>query len=164
MADSYFTLTVDDNSPAVAYAPFRDTLGAPDLSAGWNPYYTGTGFSSGSNSSGSAVSNIGNGTSLHLTTCDGAQVAIQWNGESSHQFSLTSSSYIPVPSVRASIICWPYRCLLCARSSDIRLLQGGEGAPITVTSRSIFDRGYRSNTVSSRSVARNDMLLSRKWW
>lgn len=89
MADSYFTLTVDDNSPTVGYAPFRDTLGAPNLTAGWNPYYTGSGFSSGSNSS-SVVSNIGNGTSLHLTASDGAQVAIQWNGEYSCNI-LTSS-------------------------------------------------------------------------
>ncbi|KAH9935776.1 uncharacterized protein B0H18DRAFT_977253 [Fomitopsis serialis] len=93
MADTLFSITVDDNSPTIAYAPFGDTLGQPDVSAGWNPYYTGSGFSSGSNSSSSsAVSNFGNGTSLHVTACDGAQVAIQWNGTAINVFGTITAN------------------------------------------------------------------------
>ena len=80
MADLLTTITIDDTSPVISYSPFADTFSSPNTLEGWNPYYTASGFSSGSNSS-SVVSNIGNGTSLHLTACDGAQVAIQWNGE-----------------------------------------------------------------------------------
>lgn len=82
MAESVFPLTLDDTSPTIAYAPFADTFGLPNLTAGWNPYYTDSGFStdSGPSSSSSGVSNIGNGTSLHVTAHDGAQFAIRWNG------------------------------------------------------------------------------------
>ncbi|KZT71800.1 hypothetical protein DAEQUDRAFT_706567 [Daedalea quercina L-15889] len=94
MADTLVSIAVDDNSPTIAYAPFGDTFGAPNLTAGWNPYYTGSGFSTGSNSSSSSVvSNLGNGTSLRLTACDGAQVAIQWNGTAINVFgTITTSS------------------------------------------------------------------------
>lgn len=84
MADTVFPVTLDDTSPTITYAPFADALSLPNLTAGWNSYYTVSGFSTdpGSSSSSSVVSNIGNGTSLHLTACDGAQFAIKWNGES----------------------------------------------------------------------------------
>ena len=120
MANSYFTLTLDDNSPTVAYAPFRDTFGAPNLTAGWNPYYTGSGFSSGSNSS-SVVSNIGNGTSLHLTACDAAQVAIQWNGEHTCDFSHTSFACV----FHACTLCECVGRLLAERSSIRRAIFTG---------------------------------------
>lgn len=83
MADAVFPVTLDDTSPTITYAPFTDASSAPNLTAGWNSYYTASGFSSdpSPSSSSSAVSNIGNGTSLHLTACDGAQFAIKWNGE-----------------------------------------------------------------------------------
>ncbi|KAH9839208.1 uncharacterized protein C8Q71DRAFT_703803 [Rhodofomes roseus] len=94
MANTLVSIIVDDNSPTIAYAPFGDTLGEPNVTAGWNPYYTGSGFSSGSNSSSSSVvSNLGSGTSLHVTACDGAQVAIRWNGTAINVFgTITANS------------------------------------------------------------------------
>jgi len=82
MADPVFPITLDDTSPTIVYAPFGDSFGVPDLSSGWNPYYTDSGFATdpGPLSSGPGVSDIGNGTSLHLTASDGAQLAIKWNG------------------------------------------------------------------------------------
>ncbi|KAI0949030.1 hypothetical protein AcW1_008745 [Taiwanofungus camphoratus] len=82
MAGTVFPITIDDTSPTVSYAPFADTFGVPDLLAGWNPYYTYSGFAADpySSASGSSVSNVGNGTSLHLTACDSAAFAIRWNG------------------------------------------------------------------------------------
>ncbi|CCL98691.1 uncharacterized protein FIBRA_00694 [Fibroporia radiculosa] len=82
MAVPVFPIIIDDTSPTVAYAPFADTYGTPNLTAGWNPYYTDLGFSSntGSLSTGTGVSNVGAGTSLHLTAHDGAEFAIKWNG------------------------------------------------------------------------------------
>jgi hypothetical protein len=64
---------IDDTSPTIAYYPFADTFGTPDLLAGWNPYYTGSGFAS-------HQGQIGGGTSLHRTSLDGASASIQWNG------------------------------------------------------------------------------------
>ncbi|PCH36085.1 hypothetical protein WOLCODRAFT_140217 [Wolfiporia cocos MD-104 SS10] len=82
MAVPVFSITVDDNSPTIAYAPFADTFGPPNVTAGWNPYYSVSGFAEvyGSSSSGSGVGNIGNGTSLHLTACNNAEFALKWNG------------------------------------------------------------------------------------
>ncbi|TFY69899.1 hypothetical protein EVJ58_g135 [Rhodofomes roseus] len=75
MANTLVSIIVDDNSPTIAYAPFGDTLGEPNVTAGWNPYYTGSGFSSGSNSSSSSV------------------VAIRWNGTAINVFgTITANS------------------------------------------------------------------------
>ncbi|KAI0675399.1 hypothetical protein C8Q78DRAFT_1114225 [Trametes maxima] len=84
MADPLFPLTIDDTSPVVLYAPFADTFGAPALAAGWNPYFTISGFSETPSGQGADVrSAVGNGTSMHLTAHDGAALQINWNGESS---------------------------------------------------------------------------------
>ncbi|PPR04378.1 hypothetical protein CVT26_004215 [Gymnopilus dilepis] len=64
---------VDDTSPTISYSPFRDTLSTPDLSAGWNPYYNLSGFVH-------AQGEVGNGTSLHITSLDGASLALQFRG------------------------------------------------------------------------------------
>ncbi len=83
MAVPVFSVTIDDTSPTIAYAPFGDSFGKPILLQGWNPYFTKSGFATdaGSSSSDSGVSNIGDGTSLHLTAHDGAEFAISWNGK-----------------------------------------------------------------------------------
>ncbi|KAI0645800.1 hypothetical protein C8Q79DRAFT_926934 [Trametes meyenii] len=81
MADPLFPLTIDDTSPVVLYAPFGDTFGAPTLAAGWNPYFTISGFSETPSGQGADVrSSVGNGTSMHLTAHDGAALQINWNG------------------------------------------------------------------------------------
>lgn len=66
-------VTIDDTSPCISYSPFRDTYTTPNLSAGWNPYYDKSGFATSSGE-------IGNGTSLHITSLDGASLALQWHG------------------------------------------------------------------------------------
>ncbi|KAH9948930.1 hypothetical protein B0H21DRAFT_689167 [Amylocystis lapponica] len=81
MADFVFPLTIDDTSPTISYSPFPDTFGVPDVLAGWNPYYTDSGFATDPGpSSSSPVTDIGNGTSLHITALDGAAFAVAWNG------------------------------------------------------------------------------------
>lgn len=65
-------LSVDDTSPTIVYAPFGDTFGSPNLTAGWNPY-----FDSGFNA---FPGQVGNGTSSHITSLDGAALSITWQG------------------------------------------------------------------------------------
>jgi len=66
---------VDDTSPSVAYSPFGDTFSIPAPTAGWNPYFDGSGFAS-------ALGETGNGTSYHVTSLDGATISLQWKGAS----------------------------------------------------------------------------------
>ena len=81
MADPVFNTTIDDTSPVVLYAPFADTFSTPNTALGWNPFYTDSGFATVNSGAGSAIGPaIGNGTSLHLTACDGAALQINWNG------------------------------------------------------------------------------------
>lgn len=83
MADPAFPLTIDDTSPIVLYQPFGDIFTAvPNLGAGWNQYYSISGFAQSPSGAGTSVtaSTVGNGTSLHLTTSDGAELRIDWNG------------------------------------------------------------------------------------
>ena len=72
--ENFFQFLVDDTSPTISYSPFRDTLSVPNLSAGWNPYYDQSGFAS-------SIGELGNGTSLHITSLDGASLGFQWHGE-----------------------------------------------------------------------------------
>ena len=74
MAD-FVQFTVDDTSPTISYSPFGDTFSTPNLSAGWNPYYTLSGFPH-------TLGDIGNGTSLHITSRNGSSCLIQWHGVS----------------------------------------------------------------------------------
>lgn len=70
-----FQIVIDDTSPCLSYFPFSDTLdGTPDLAAGWNPYFTDSGFPS-------TLGAQGNGSSLHLTSLDGAAFSFNWTGE-----------------------------------------------------------------------------------
>lgn len=68
-----FQLILDDTSPVVNYYPFSETLGAADLVAGWNSYFTQSGFLS-------VLGQTGEGTSLHVTGLEGAELTIQWFG------------------------------------------------------------------------------------
>lgn len=68
-----FQVLIDDTSPSLSYFPFADTFATPDLTAGWNPYYTNSGFPSSPGAQG-------NGTSLHLTSHDGAVFSFNWTG------------------------------------------------------------------------------------
>lgn len=65
--------TIDDASPQVAYSPFADTFVAPDLSAGWNPYYSESGFAA-------SPGDQGEGETQHITALDGAGLELQFNG------------------------------------------------------------------------------------
>lgn len=65
---------VDDTSPSISYLPFGDTLSLPDRSAGWNPFFSESGFAG-------AQGVTGNGTSLHVTSHDGATLIVNWQGE-----------------------------------------------------------------------------------
>lgn len=85
--------TIDDTSPTVVYAPFGDTLNLPNLLAGWNPYYDGSGFASGILG---VDGEVGVGTSLHVTSRDGASLAVRWHGAPNCLHCLT----YPMPSLR----------------------------------------------------------------
>lgn len=73
--DTSFVITIDDTSPTFVYSPFADTFGTPNLTAGWNPYYSETAFTP------NPLTGEGNGTSLHVTSADGASLSLRWNGE-----------------------------------------------------------------------------------
>ncbi|KAF8172424.1 hypothetical protein K438DRAFT_1728946 [Mycena galopus ATCC 62051] len=80
---------VDDSSPTVTYSPFGDTFSSPNLSAGWNPYWEDPGFST------KVPGAIGSGTSLHITSLNGASLRIQWTGIGIQLVgNVSSASYI----------------------------------------------------------------------
>ncbi|KAI0048280.1 hypothetical protein FA95DRAFT_1098201 [Auriscalpium vulgare] len=86
MADT-FQLLIDDTSPVLSFFPFPDTLAAPDLLAGWNPYFTETGFAN-------PLGEVGEGTSLHITSLDQAAFSIQWFGTAIQLFgNITAATY-----------------------------------------------------------------------
>ncbi|KAI0339912.1 hypothetical protein BDW22DRAFT_1399608 [Trametopsis cervina] len=74
--DGSFRITIDDTSPTVVYAPFADTFSSPNLTAGWNPFFSDSGFADTTSSDGQ----VGEGTSFHVTSGDGASLRIRWNG------------------------------------------------------------------------------------
>jgi hypothetical protein len=71
---------VDDSSPALAYAPFADSFGQPDLAAGWNPYFVGSGFVA-------SLGQAGVGESQHITSRNGASLSLRWHGACDLSFS-----------------------------------------------------------------------------
>ncbi|TEB37203.1 hypothetical protein FA13DRAFT_1705486 [Coprinellus micaceus] len=78
---------VNDTSPAIVYSPFGDTFSTPNTKAGWNPYYSGSGFATAQ-----GVKGVGN--SFHITSLDGASFTIAWNGSSIQlQGNVTNASY-----------------------------------------------------------------------
>jgi len=81
------SFTVNDTSPSILYSPFGDTFSIPNLSAGWNPYYTLSGYASG-------LGGVGNGTSLHITSDNGSSLVVQWHGTGIQLYgNATSASY-----------------------------------------------------------------------
>ncbi|KAI0823615.1 hypothetical protein BC628DRAFT_1324565 [Trametes gibbosa] len=107
MADPVFPLTIDDTSPLVLYQPFGDIFTLPaDLSVGWNQYYTASGLPQSPSGPGAPIGpNVGNGTSLHLTTSDGAALRIDWSGTDVTIFgTLTQSLSTNAPDVSYSVI------------------------------------------------------------
>ncbi|GLB36973.1 hypothetical protein LshimejAT787_0400240 [Lyophyllum shimeji] len=64
---------VDDTSPMISYSPLGDTFSTVNLTAGWNPYFSGSGFVK-------AIGETGQGTSLHTTFRDEAALSITWTG------------------------------------------------------------------------------------
>ncbi|KAF9501686.1 hypothetical protein BDN71DRAFT_1438297 [Pleurotus eryngii] len=73
MAQTVYTIDVDDISPSISYSPFADTFTTPDLLSGWNPYFTDGGFAT-------FQGQTGNGTSLHISALNGSSVSLQWRG------------------------------------------------------------------------------------
>ncbi|KAJ6587224.1 hypothetical protein DFH09DRAFT_1028471 [Mycena vulgaris] len=85
---SVVQFTVDDSSPTVSYFPLGDTFSSPNLSAGWNPHWDNPGFAS------ATIGSSGSGTSLHITSLDGASLQIAWKGTGIKLFgNVTRSSY-----------------------------------------------------------------------
>ncbi|KAL0581903.1 hypothetical protein V5O48_000133 [Marasmius crinis-equi] len=69
------SIVVDDTSPTILYSPFADTFGAPDFTAGWNPLFNRT-------SLGGAPLNVGNSTTVHVTSRNGSTFLINFQGTS----------------------------------------------------------------------------------
>ncbi|PBK73458.1 hypothetical protein ARMSODRAFT_1081657 [Armillaria solidipes] len=77
---------VDDTSPAISYYPFRDTFSTPNLTAGWNPYYNGSGFLT-------SLGETGEGTSFHVSSLNGASLSIQWHGTGIQLYGNATDAY-----------------------------------------------------------------------
>ncbi|KAF9051373.1 hypothetical protein BJ165DRAFT_1448349 [Panaeolus papilionaceus] len=105
--ENTLTFDLDDTSPTIQYIPFSDTLSTPNLSAGWNPYYDQSGFAP-------AQGSIGNGTSLHITSFNGASLSVQWRGtgikllgnatSASYQITIDGQSATPQPDINQNIL------------------------------------------------------------
>lgn len=81
MAIPIFSVTIDDTSPTITYLPFSDSSVQQNLSAGWISYYTTSGFVALPTANEGSLGDIGVGTSLHVTSSDGASLKIIWNGK-----------------------------------------------------------------------------------
>lgn len=86
-SDTSFAISIDDTSPTVLYTPFGDNYGVPNLTAGWSPYFSDSGFATDP-----AAGQQGDGTSFHVTSADGASLRLRWNGECA-QYSFRSSPF-----------------------------------------------------------------------
>ncbi|KAK1230252.1 hypothetical protein PQX77_006681 [Marasmius sp. AFHP31] len=72
MADADI-IVVDDTSPTILYSPFSETFGAPNFTAGWNPLFNST-------SLGGTPLNVGNSTTVHVTSRNDASFLINFQG------------------------------------------------------------------------------------
>lgn len=81
MAQSLSQFDIDDDSPEIAYFPFVNLEPSPNVTAGWQLLYTG---------SGAAMSpgQLGVGTSYHYTSLNGASFMVNWTG----MYSLSTRS------------------------------------------------------------------------
>jgi len=68
-----FQLGIDNTSPTITYFPFFPNTVALNVTAGWTPYYTNSGFPSTSGL-------VGNGTSLQISSKNGSFLSITWFG------------------------------------------------------------------------------------
>ncbi|KAF8070052.1 hypothetical protein FPV67DRAFT_1667944 [Lyophyllum atratum] len=73
MESTNISLSVDDTSPSISYSPLGDTFSTVNLTAGWNPYFSESGFLK-------VPDETGIGTSLHATSLDEAALSIKWRG------------------------------------------------------------------------------------
>ncbi|KAL4251440.1 hypothetical protein ABKN59_005708 [Abortiporus biennis] len=84
-----FSITIEDDSPTVVYSPFADTFGTPNITSGWNPFFSDSGFASNS------PDLVGSGTGLHVTAADGASLTIGWNGSAISVFGILLPTSTP---------------------------------------------------------------------
>ena len=68
-----FVITIDDTSPTLVYSPLADPFGTPNLTAGWNPFYSATGYTP------DPATGQGNGVSLHVTSANNASSTVEQN-------------------------------------------------------------------------------------
>ncbi|KAG2154362.1 uncharacterized protein EDB93DRAFT_1320066 [Suillus bovinus] len=73
MAGSTSQFYVEDDSPEIIYYPFVDTSLSPNISAGWEQVYSGSGVAS-------SPGQDGIGDSTHSTSLNEASFMIKWNG------------------------------------------------------------------------------------
>lgn len=73
MAGSISQFYVEDDSPEIVYYPFVDTSLSPNVSAGWEQFYSVSGVAS-------SPGQGGEGYSTHTTSLNEASFMIQWNG------------------------------------------------------------------------------------
>lgn len=64
---------VEDDSPEIVYYPFVDTGLSPNVSAGWEQFYSGSGAAS-------SPGQVGVGISTHSTNLNEASFMIKWSG------------------------------------------------------------------------------------
>ncbi|KAJ3488315.1 hypothetical protein NLJ89_g11628 [Agrocybe chaxingu] len=159
MADTYVQLTIDDSSPSVAYSPFRDTLGAPNPTAGWNPYYDPNGYAA-------SPGQLANGTSLHITSLNGAALAVQWTGTGVQLFgNTTNAAYtvaldgVPIsPFPNASTTATSPAPSASSASGLLADIQGLPDVPHTITLTALISSGSTSG--SSMLVFDRAVVLS----
>lgn len=71
---SSFSFAVDDTAPQIAYNPSTSTsAGQADIQDGWDLLFQDSGFSA-------FPGQLGQGTSLHLTSKDGASFTLNFSG------------------------------------------------------------------------------------
>lgn len=80
-----FQLGIDDTSPTLTYNPSLENSTSPNSLFGWIPYWSGS-------STSQTPGQLGNGTSLHITSLNGATLTITWLGEC-ESLSLSCKSY-----------------------------------------------------------------------
>lgn len=68
-----FQLGIDNASPTIAYHPSFPNLIAQNATSGWTPYYTHSGFPS-------VPGEVGDGTSLQISSNNGSFFSITWFG------------------------------------------------------------------------------------
>lgn len=73
MAGSTSQFYVEDDSPEIVYYPFIDTSLSPNVSAGWEQLYSGSGAAT-------SPGQVGVGDSVHSTSLNEASFMIKWNG------------------------------------------------------------------------------------